>query len=145
MRLACALALLAASACAPARPGPPEIVVDRTACSHCGMLISEPIYAAAYRAGEAEGRTFDDIGCLLDAASRETATGLRFWFHDAATGEWIDGDAASFVKGAAIRTPMSGGIIAFRDRGAAERAAGAQRATLVPSLAGLTHSKGDQP
>jgi len=107
------------------------------------MLISEPIYAAAYRAGEADGRTFDDIGCLLEAASRETATGLRFWFHDASTGEWIDGNAATFVKGGAIRTPMSGGIIAFRDRGAAERAAGAQRGTLVPSLADLMHHKGD--
>ena len=36
------------AACATRADGPPEIVVDRTACSHCGMLISEPASAAAF-------------------------------------------------------------------------------------------------
>src|SRR5262245_24799777 len=80
------LGLAASVACGVRADGPPEILVDRTACSHCGMLISEPLYAAAYRAPGADPRVFDDIGCLLEAARREPhADALRFWFQDAAS------------------------------------------------------------
>ena len=61
-------ALLVTAACGVKAGGLPEIEVDRTACSHCGMLISEPLYAAAYQAPGAAARVFDDIGCLRDAA-----------------------------------------------------------------------------
>jgi nitrous oxide reductase accessory protein NosL len=43
-----ALTLLSA-ACHANVAGAPQIVVDTTACSHCGMLVSEPAYAAARR------------------------------------------------------------------------------------------------
>ena len=65
-------AALATAACGVRAEGPPPIVVDRTPCSHCGMLISEPLYAAAYQAPGTDARVFDDIGCLRDAA-RELA------------------------------------------------------------------------
>jgi hypothetical protein len=79
------------------------------------MLISEPIYAAAYRTPRSESRVFDDIGCLLKAAAQEPrADGLRFWFHDAATAVWIDGTEAVFVSSTALRAD-GGGIVAFRD------------------------------
>src|SRR5215204_3815382 len=61
------LALALVVACSARPSGPPEIVVDRTACSHCGMLISEPLYAAAFQVTGAEARVFDDIGCLRKA------------------------------------------------------------------------------
>ena len=44
-----ALALLSA-ACSTKVTGPPVVVVDQTACSYCAMLVSEPVYAAAYHA-----------------------------------------------------------------------------------------------
>src|SRR5262245_57678322 len=102
-----ALALLMVS-CRAASSGPPEIVVDRTACSQCGMLISEPVYAAAYQAAGSEVRVFDDIGCLVNAARKERPAGLRFWFHDATDGEWIEGTEPSFVASPEFRTPMGG-------------------------------------
>jgi nitrous oxide reductase accessory protein NosL len=72
--------LAAGAACGVKADGPPEITVDRTACSHCGMLISETMFAAAFKAPGAEARAFDDIGCLLAAAKREADPGgLRFW------------------------------------------------------------------
>jgi hypothetical protein len=71
------------------------------------MLISEPMFAAAYKTPQADARVFDDIGCLLEAASHEQdKSGLRFWFHDAATSRWIDGGIATFVESASMRTPM---------------------------------------
>ena len=39
------------TACSAQVTGPPDILVDQTACSHCRMLVSEPAYAAAYQAG----------------------------------------------------------------------------------------------
>jgi copper chaperone NosL len=138
------IGLLMAGGCAARVDGPPEIVVDRTACSHCGMLISEPAFAAAYQAPPAEGRVFDDIGCLLAAARREQAPGLRFWFHDAGTGTWIDGEKALFVVSRSIRTPMSGGIIAYGDLGAAEDAAAKHGGELVRSLPALLARSGGE-
>lgn len=139
-----ALTLLGIAACTTKAGGPPEIVVDRTACSYCGMLISEPVHAAAYRAPGSEGRVFDDIGCLLRAARAETATGLQFWFHDASDGGWIAGDAAVFVVSPDIRTPMGGGVLAYRESTAAEQAAGKHRGEIVRSLPDLMNRKGDK-
>src|SRR5262245_4849990 len=86
MRALMLLAVASSIACGLRADGPPDIQVDRTACSHCGMLISELAYAAAYRAPGADPRVFDDIGCLLEAARREPArSSLRFWFRDAAS------------------------------------------------------------
>src|SRR5688500_12526588 len=65
-------ASLAVSACSAKPSGPPAIEIDRTACSHCGMLISEPLYAAAYQTPRAEARVFDDIQCLREAARTES-------------------------------------------------------------------------
>ena len=134
---------LVLAACAVRADLPPEIVVDRTACSHCGMLISEPIYAAAYQTSEADARVFDDIGCLLTAA-RQGAPGdaARFWVHDAKTGSWIDGRAAVFVQASSLQTPMGGGVIAFATRADAEAAAAAHQGTIVPTLSALLAREG---
>jgi nitrous oxide reductase accessory protein NosL len=125
------------AACVARAEGPPEIALDRTACSHCGMLISDAIYAAAYRPPGAAARVFDDIGCLLAAARREVSPPDRFWFQDAAGGGWTEGTTAVFVSAAALRTPMGGGIVAYRNREAAERAARSYRGQIVESLPAL--------
>jgi copper chaperone NosL len=130
-------AIATSLACGVAADGPPAIEVDRTACSHCGMLVSEPVYAAAYRAPRSASRVFDDIGCLLEAARKEPeAEALRFWFHDAAGGGWIPGAEAVLVRSPELRTPMGGGLVAYRERAAAERLA-AERHGRVESLPAL--------
>ena len=127
-------AALAAMGCGVAADGPPEIVVDRTACSHCGMLISEPVYSAAFQEAGEPARAFDDIGCLLKASGTASAS-LRFWFHDVSHGGWIDGTEATFVASSKIRTPMGGGIVAFRDGAAAASQPGERIAGLSQLLA----------
>ena len=111
-----AVALLAA-ACSAKAAGPPEIVVDTTACSHCRMLISEPVYAAAYRAHGQEPRVFDEIGCMLE----ELPAGARVWVKDFETSEWLDGESAIFLRTESLHTPMGGGIVAFSSRERAEK------------------------
>ena len=139
--IALATALLVA-ACAARPVGPPEIVLDRSACSHCGMLVSERIYAAALRTSDGREQVFDDIGCLLDAVRKQSLTDARYWFHDAAGGQWIDGASAVFVASPALRTPMAGGVLAFATRAAAERAAAGLSTSVVPSMTALQAQKG---
>jgi copper chaperone NosL len=129
-------------ACAARSLGPPEIVLDRSVCSQCGMLISERIYAAALRASDGHEQVFDDIGCLLAVLGTSSETDARAWFHDGVSGAWIDGPAPVFVTSPMLRTPMAGGVIAFADRAAAERAAATLHATVVDSLKALVAQKG---
>ena len=140
--LIAAFALLSA-ACSARAAGPPEIVVDRTACSHCSMFVSEPIFAAAYQAPGQEPRLFDDIGCMLDAVRRETAPPLNIWVQDAAGAGWIDAHQAIFVASADIRTPMSGGVLAYADAAAAETMAAAHHGEVMRSLPELMTWKGE--
>lgn len=88
------------------------------------MLISEPRFAAAYQAPGSDARLFDDIGCLLDGLAGESVrSGVRFWFRDVVTAEWIDADRAVFVESTRLRTPMGSGIVAYAGDAAAGRGA----------------------
>jgi copper chaperone NosL len=131
-----------AAACGATAPGPPAIVVDRTACSHCGMLVSEPMYAAAYHVAGREPRVFDDIGCLIDAARSETTPPIAFWFHDAAGGGWTSGETAIFVVSPDLRTPMGAGVLAYADAAAAQAAAAALEGEIVRTLPELLARQG---
>ena len=135
------LALAGSVACGVQADGPPDVHVDRTACAHCGMLVSERIFAAAYRAPGAEAQAFDDIQCLLDAVRREAhPDALRIWVHDAAAGDWIDGRHAAFVGSPALRTPMGGGFIAYRDAAAARERAAKHQGSVVRTFDDLLRS-----
>ncbi len=136
-----ALALIM-SGCAAKASGPPDIAVDRTVCSHCGMLVSEPIYAAAFQAHDSDPRVFDDIGCLLDAARREPVSPVHIWFQDAASSGWLTAGNAVFVASSRIRTPMGGGVLAYASVAAAEKAAALHQGTVVLSFEELMKRKG---
>ena len=102
------------------------------------MLISQREFAAAYQAPQSEPRVFDDIGCLLSASRQEAdRAGLRYWFHDANSASWIDGSRAVFIRAAALKTPMSGGIVAYGDGAVAARAASARGVRVIASLGEL--------
>lgn len=136
-----ALALIV-SGCATKASGPPDIAVDRTVCSHCGMLVSEPAYAAAFQPHDSEPRVFDDIGCLLDAMRREPVAPVHVWFQDADGGGWLTAGNAVFVASSRIRTPMSGGLLAYSSVAAAEKAAALHEGTVVLSFEALMKRKG---
>jgi copper chaperone NosL len=135
-----------AAACGGAETGPPKITLDRSACGGCGMLISDPRFAAAYRAGSRTA-VFDDIGCLLRALDGEglaTATNggasdeptAEVWLLEE-NGSWLTAANAVFVRSTELATPMGGGIQAFGDRAEAERLAARVGGTVVDSFAEL--------
>jgi copper chaperone NosL len=110
---------LVASACADRADatGPPDIIYGRDLCIECGMLITEPRFAAAYRI-DGEARPFDDIGGMLlyGAESGElSAASVEVWVHDRDTGEWIAAGAAHYVIAEGAVTPMGYGVVAFID------------------------------
>jgi copper chaperone NosL len=129
------LAAIASAACGAEAAGPPHLEEDRTACAHCGMLVSERLFAAAYRAPGGEARVFDDIRCLLKAVRKESSqANLEFWFHDAETLEWIEGTRAVIVHAPSLNTPMGGGMVAFATRAAAASAAGPHRGRVIGGI-----------
>lgn len=131
---AAAAALLAACAVA---SGPPELVIDRTPCGRCGMLVSEPAYAAAYRTA-AGAQVFDDAGCLLAALAEEPGRATaEVWFRDLERDAWVPAAQAVFVRSKSFRTPMGGGIVALADRAGAERLARRRGGEVIPSFAAL--------
>jgi copper chaperone NosL len=143
-RLAAMLSLMlsTAVACRAGNDGPPRIEVDRTPCAHCGMLVSEPVFAAAYRAPQGDARVFDDIACLLEAVSGEKdRSGLRLWFHDAATAQWIDGGTAVFVESAGLKTPMGGGFVAYKDEATAAKTAADRQGRVIRSVGDLLQAR----
>lgn len=137
------LALFAATGCSVRADGPPHLEEDRTACAHCGMLVSERMFAAGYRTQAGDTRVFDDIGCLLKAARAEPdGAALRFWFHDAPSRAWIDGAGAQFIHAASLRTPMAGGMLAYADAAAAARGAAEHDGRVIGSLDHLLKTGG---
>ncbi len=107
------------------------------------MLVSEPIFAAAYHAHGTEARAFDDIGCMLEALRREAASPIHVWVQDAAGAGWVDANQAIFVASERIRTPMSGGLLAYADAAAAEKAAATSGGEVMRSLQDLMTWKGE--
>lgn len=143
IRIAVILAFaLLATTCSAKASGPPEIAVDQTDCSHCRMLVSELVYAAAYQTQGQEPRLFDDIGCMIEALRSEAAFPSNVWVQDAAGGGWLDANAATFVASPDIRTPMSGGTLAYADAATAQNVATSRRADIVRSFRELLAMKG---
>ena len=128
---------MAMIACGPASEGPPEIVVDRTACDHCLMLISDEVYSAAFRLGERQ-RVFDDIGCMLVELAEEATRGeAQIWLHDVGDGSWLAAADAIFVRSPEISTPMASGIVAVGNRSAATELASRGDGEIIDSLEDL--------
>jgi copper chaperone NosL len=119
-------ALSGLAACGPA-PDPlaaPEIHYGEDICDACGMIISDPRFAAATlvesEAGPAPLR-FDDIGDLIEYHAARPEEGVLAWYvHDYDSQEWLDARQAYFVRAADLPSPMGHGIAAFADPTRAE-------------------------
>ena len=125
-----ALALLIVAACGqPATPEPARIRFGETICTECGMIISQPKFAASLAYEESEGRfkslAFDDIGDMIGYLQEHVALiPAGKWVHDYDSEEWIDAGAAFFVESSAIKSPMGHGLAAFATEEAANTFAG---------------------
>ncbi|HLG16245.1 MAG TPA: nitrous oxide reductase accessory protein NosL [Blastocatellia bacterium] len=118
------LGMFVATSCRNGEPKP--VVIDKDdMCSFCRMAISEKRYAAEVIDNDGQAFKFDDITCMTSYANfdgrREKLA--AYFVIDFNAPEWIKAEEAHYVKSLQFRTPMSGGIVAFKDQTEAEEAA----------------------
>jgi hypothetical protein len=91
--------------------GPAPVAWDRTRCAHCGMLISDPAFAAQRHSADGEVFHYDDPGCLLAQAGGEAAiAGDTLFFHHQVEDRWLRADETVFVESSS--SPMGYGLAA---------------------------------
>ena len=106
-----ALVVLLIPACEKRREGqePADINWDDDNCEHCGMVISDKLYAAQVVEPNGDVHRFDDVGDLIIWLENQPwkAQG-KVWVADARDGTWIDAEKAYWSPG--HKTPMGFGF-----------------------------------
>lgn len=97
-------------ACAPDLSAPVPVAWDHAACDHCGMLISDPRFAAQLVTRDGERREYDDPACLFRDIAQDHPSLGNVWFHDSAGDGWLPWSGVAFVP--ASGAPMDGGLAA---------------------------------
>ena len=93
--------------------GPEAIRYGRDSCDRCRMRFAAAGFAAERRDKSGILRKYDDIGCMLIAASRD-ASG-EAWVEDHGGGGFVPLLDAVLVAGDGLATPMDYGVVAFLD------------------------------
>lgn len=117
------LALFLLTACGRAEIRPVEIAGDDM-CARCRMAISETRYAAELIRQDGEPVKFDDIGCMIHYVedTRQKNDIAAYFVLDFDSQEWLNADQALFLWSPAFKTPMGGGIAAFKEKSKADAA-----------------------
>ncbi len=136
MRYALFSILFLMAACAP-KPagGPPQARFGQDVCARCGMIVSEPRFAAGYIDEKGESVIFDDVGEALAAVRQTPALKDRLYVNDMEEPGWLSAADAFFVHAPGLTTPMGSGIAVFRTRDRAASFAQARQASEPKNLA----------
>ena len=106
--------LLLLWACSTPQDEPEALAYDHIACDHCGMIVSEPRFAAQMTTATGERYEFDDPACVFLYIQDRTPAIGHVWFHDstrpADKDAWLDWQQVSFVESSGA--PMDGGLAA---------------------------------
>lgn len=134
-RLSLAAILLLAPApagCQRGAVGPVDIEPEDS-CAFCRMAISEKQYAAEFIDEEGEAYKFDDITCMGRHVREKLGAkqvAARFVV-DYDSRRWVRAEEAHYVRSTELKTPMSGGVVAFKDEAKAREAAARYRGQLL--------------
>jgi len=111
----------------------PVAIEANEMCSFCRMSISEPRYAAELIDRDGEVSKFDDIGCMANFRNqKKNVDSIRAIFvMDFERREWLKAEDAFYVRSSEFKTPMNGGIVAFRDETSARAAATKYQGTML--------------
>lgn len=119
-------------ACSSGPPMPVDIAPEDM-CQRCKMVISEKRLAAEFIDQEGLAYKFDDISCMVHALrSRSDRKPVAAVFVvDFESGGWIRADKACFIRSDRLKTPMGGGVAAFRDYSRGEVAAAGYEGRII--------------
>ena len=112
----------------------PIAVEANDMCSFCRMSISEKRYAAEVIDKEGQAFKFDDIGCMANfiKQKRNDASIQATFVMDFDRREWLEAEKASYVRSSEFKTPMNGGIVAFKDDSSAQVVAAKYHGQMLP-------------
>lgn len=102
----------------------PIAIAAEDMCSFCKMAISEKKYAAELITNDGDAFKFDDIGCMVEHIKGDKRTEVAAYFvTDFESRVWITAEGAHYVKSVKLKTPMGGGVIAFKNETRARESA----------------------
>lgn len=104
------------------KPGPVAIPAE-CYCTECGMQFRpDSLFASELILKDGKAVFFCDLGdMMLYIESKGMAKAAAVYVKDYISGSWTDGRNAFYLTEAKVRTPMAYGILAFKDRKAAEK------------------------
>jgi copper chaperone NosL len=108
VRIALLVLVLALGAACGRSEGPVPVVFDRTPCAHCGMLVSDPRFAAQLHTADGEVLDFDDPGCLFAWRAAHPGEPHGVWYHHVREDRWLGEAEVAFI--AVDESPMGFGI-----------------------------------
>jgi len=89
--------------------GPVAVDWDATRCARCGMLVSEPAFAAQLHLEDGSVRFFDDPGCLLLELDEIPSSQVHaVWLHHHDEDRWLPLRDSAFVR--VSHSPMGYGL-----------------------------------
>ena len=131
--IACGIATLVLLAGCQKGSMEPVNIEPNDMCAFCRMSISEKRYAAELVQHDGEALKFDDIGCMVNFTKQKhigAASGAAFVM-DFDRREWLKANDAFYVRSSEFKTPMNGGIVAFKDQPSAAAAAAKYHGTTL--------------
>jgi copper chaperone NosL len=102
---------------------PTDVFYGQDVCEKCKMIISEKVFSAQYILPRGQAKKFDDIGCMIHYLLEEETNKdkvLAIFVREYNSKEWIDGEKAYYVWSKKIKTPMGHGLVALKEKEAAE-------------------------
>lgn len=102
----------------------PVNIATEDMCAFCKMAISEKRYAIEFIDQDGTPFKFDDIDCLRHYLERQQKKGTvaAYFVMNLDSRDWVKAEQAHYVRSSAFKTPMSGGIVAFKDARKAKEA-----------------------
>lgn len=111
----------------------PVDIAAEDMCAFCKMAISEKQYAAEFITKDGEPLKFDDLSCMIryiEGKQNQDAIAAYFVV-DFTSRAWVKAEEAHYVRSSEFKTPMRGGIVAFKDVSKANEAAVKYRGELL--------------
>lgn len=131
--LACGIMTLVGFASCQNQTIEPVAIEANDMCAFCRMSISEKRYAAELIDQDGEVSKFDDIGCMTNFRKQRVNDALirATFVMDFERREWLKAEDAFYVRSPEFKTPMSGGIAAFKDESTAQATAAKYHGTML--------------
>lgn len=100
---------------------PQAVNEDVDVCVICNMQVKDDAYATQIVTKDGKSLKFDDIGCMNKWKEENGKDNIGMdYVRDYNDKEWVEFNKATYVYDSSIRTPMTYGIVSFKDKQSAE-------------------------